>query len=713
MSRIENLERIITHLDTLYEVGENCVHPDTLTLVSDGEYDILRRELTSLNSSSKLFETPTASKVDSGAKKIKHDPPLTSISKAGHEHKPTQEKMLFKWLDDCTKSSPDKVRNGKFFNLGAKKIEDSQQEERTYNGEVVTYPRGYFYQTYKLDGVALALYYEKGQLVKAGLRPRDGVNGEDVTKQVKFVTGIPQTLNELITCSIRGELICTLSDFDKVQKRLANNAEKLRANPRNHAAGGIRQFKQPEKTREMLLSFIAYAIEGLDNPPYKTEIERAKWCNKTLGIPFVKTQEFNFYQLQVLEEDISKLDYEVDGVVVGVNSIEDQEQLGRHGDPKTGNPKGKIAWKFTEERKKATVKEIEWKTGRTGAVKPVAIFDPIRLAGTDVRRATLHNLGFMRRNKIDVGTTIVVLKAGKIIPKVVAVDSGQCSGEPSYPNTCPSCNKTTKIDHTPASGSREEMFELVCTNNDCSSQNVGGLCHYLTTFGVVGLGESRVAALVEGGVVKVPSDFYKVDLDGAMGCELSKRQSLLAIASIHMVRNPEQEKDDDKLDVKIERAKKNKKQIPLWKLFASFGIESAGKSAGKALVQHFGNFDDIRAADVTQLESVPDVGTKTAEIVCEYLSENSGEIDELLKFIEPQLPKTGPLTGQTFVFTGGFSGGKKKWESAVEKLGGKCSSSVSKNTNYVVEGVDAGSKVEKAKKLNISLISLDGLKKIL
>ena len=213
--RAKELERIISHLDTAYEQGEDCKHPDTGIVVTDGEYDGLRRELKELAPKSKLFATATASKVNSAVAKVVHDPPLTSIEKASHEDVATQEAMLFKWLlgavpDDF--DGPTSAINSKL-----------------YKDEPVAIPSDYFYQAYKLDGVALALYYEDGLLARAGLRPRDGINGEDVTEQCQYVAGIPKKLKQKVTCSIRGELICKLKDFDKVQLDLANANEKLRA----------------------------------------------------------------------------------------------------------------------------------------------------------------------------------------------------------------------------------------------------------------------------------------------------------------------------------------------------------------------------------------------------------------------------------------------------------------------------------------------------
>ncbi len=692
----DDLERVIAHLDTLYERGESCVHPDTGINVTDGEYDALRRQLKDLRPDSTLFDSATASTHESEVTKIVHDPPMTSLEKASHEDIATQEEMLFKWLVDATEESTAKIREGKMDSVKGK----------TYKDEPVKFAKDYFYQSYKLDGVAMGLYYEDGKLVGAGLRPRDGIHGEDVTEQVAYVKGIPSKLKQKVTCSIRGELICRLSEFEKVQAELEASGEKLRANPRNHAAGGIRQFKDPKKTKRMRLDFIAYSVVGVDNPPFETEVEAAEWCEKKLGVPHIKTEAFRFADLAKMEEDIPNLDFEVDGVIIGVNNVEDQEQLGRHGDRRTGNPRGKIAWKFREEEATPTIREIQWQTGRTGKIVAVAIFDAVRLAGTNVSRATLHNAGFMQRNQITIGSQISVRKAGKIIPKVTGVIDGK--GKPKFPKTCPSCDHKTELEE----GGTEGMLELVCPNSDCPAQNVSGLCHFLSSIGVLGLGESRVAQLVEGGAVSTPADFYRLDMEKAAATGLSPRQSMLAIGGIQLIPAPDKLSDDE-LQQRIDQAKEAKKVIPLWQLFAGFGIEAAGKSAGKALADHFGSFAAIRKATVEELEAVDDVGTKTAEMIHDYLKSHAGEIDDLLDFVEPELPKTGKLTGKRFCFSGGFAEGKRHWEQIVEDLGGKCSSGVSKKTDYLVAGSGSGSKSAKAEKLEVPILTIEDLQKMI
>lgn len=689
----DELERIISHLDTLYEQGLDCVHPDTNEPVSDSHYDDLRRQLQEQRPTSELFATATASEFVSTNLKVVHDPPMTSIEKASHENLETQETQLFKWISKTVASTESPEVEQVALTIKGK----------SYKDEPISYPESFFYQTYKLDGVAIAIYYENGNLIRAGLRPRDGINGEDVTEQVQYVDGIPAVLPEPVTGSIRGELICKLSDFKKVQKALTLTGEKLRANPRNHTAGGIRQFKNPEKTKRMRLSFVAYSIEGLANPPYQTETGRYEFCKTVLGVPYIKAEFFRFEDLKILEDNISKLDFEVDGVIIGVNNLGQQEQLGRHGDPLTGNPKGKIAWKFREEEATPTINAIEWQTGRTGKLTSVAVFEAVRLAGTNVSRATLHNAGFMERNQITIGSKIAVRKAGKIIPKVIKVIDGQ--GKPNFPEDCPSCTSPTKLQ----TGGTDEMLELICTNPDCPAQNISTLCYFLATFGVLGLGESRVTQLFESGLVTKPADFYQLDIDSTMSSGLTRRQATLAVAAIQMIPAPDK-LTNDVLEEAIHSAIRTKKEVPLWQLFASFGIESASKSAGKALADHFGSFQKIRTATIEELELVDDIGSITATAITEFFAAHQNDIDALLKFVEPTTTVSeGKLSGKTFCFSGGFPEGKKHWEKEVESRGGKCVSSVSKKTNYLVAGPGSGSKSEKAARLEIPILTTQQL----
>jgi DNA ligase (NAD+) len=717
--RADLLEEAITILDDSYWIQRaSPVLPtqlfDSLQLkakrgqaIPDPLYDQMRLELKQLRPDSTVFDTTFAGKLEIVGKKVKHNPPMVSIDKACDEDPAVQEQQLFKWLDDCVQEATVAVKNGPVYDLNEKRIDGIYHARREYKGKVVLYPRDYFCMSDKLDGLGVAINYVKGKLDSAGLRPRDGINGEDVTERVPYVNGVPRELKLPLTCSIRGEIVCLKQDFAIVQSELQQAGKPLRKNARNHAAGGI-AVDDPKEVASKRLTFIAYSIEGLANPPYKSEIERAKFCAKELGIKYVYVRLFNFYELAKIEEESSGKDYKQDGVVLCVNDLEAQEQLGRRGDAVTGTPKGKLAWKFTEEKADASIEHIEWATGRTGSIIPVATFTPVLLAETMVGRVTLHNLGFMIRNGIGLGTTLTIIKSGNIIPKVIGV-KGKRVKEVDYPKICPSCGQKTSVEQTPAHGQQLEMHDLVCNNQTCSAKNVNNLLHYLSTFGVLGLGDSRVAALLEGGKVSKPSDFYKLTLDDVMSCGLSERQALLVLAAIHMIPSPEKVQDNKKLCIMIEKAKKYKKIVPLWRLFACLGIESAGKSAGKALVEHFKDFEVIRKASVQQLSEVNEIGAKTAELIFAHLKNNSGEITELLKYVEPELPKVGPLSGRLYVFSGSFPEGKSHWEKKVEELGGKCSGSVGKKTTFLVVGPGAGSKTEQAAKYGVPTLSLEEL----
>jgi len=256
------------------------------------------------------------------------------------------------------------------------------------------------------------------------------------------------------------------------------------------------------------------------------------------------------------------------------------------------------------------------------------------------------------------------------------------------------------------------MLELVCTSKTCSAQSISTLCHFLSTIGVLGLGESRVTQLVEGGKVTTPADFYRLTVEDAMATGLTERQATLAVASVQMIGAPDKLPTDELMTM-IDTAMQQKKRIAAWQLFASFGINSAGKSAGKALTSFFASFNEILEASVEDLTAVDDVGEITALAIREYFDENESDVDDLLNFVEPEFAESGGvLEGQVFCFSGGFPEGKKHWEQEVESRGGKCSSSVSKKTNFLVAGPGSGSKSAKAEKLGVQIISTDDLKKL-
>ena len=575
-------------------------------------------------------------------------------------------------------------------------------------------------QAYKRDGVAVSLYYENGKLVKAGLRPRNGTVGEDVTEQIKYVDGVPNELWEHdqdgkpvkflnVTATIRGEIECKKSVFRKIVADWENpkyGLDSAPKNPRNYSAGSIRQFSNPEITKERKLSFTGYSIlswtEKNNIPaPFKTEIERAKYSNKVLKIPFVQVRPFKFDDLKMLESLQGQLDYEVDGVVISVNNLEDAEQMGTHGNTPTGNPKAKIAWKFEPESVEVEVQEITWTPGRSGKLTPVLSFNGVVLDGTTVSQCTGHSLGFLDgSSKASLGeigkyAKIKIVKSGKIIPKVVEIVR-KAFLPLVVPKNCPSCNSTLEI--RPGNDGKD----LVCTSDFCGVRAVAKLNHFLTSLGVKGIAENTLTRLLEEELVKYPKDLYTLNLNKLTGIGFTKRQSLLILARLYLHEDPAHT-EDDKLEIFLKNTTKIK--VPAWQLFASLGIQGAGKTAGQALINHFHDFESILKASKEELLKVDGLGAISAEAIHDFLQKNKDMVEKLLKYIEPEGKKQGKLTGLTFVFTGGFNGGKSAWEKKVSDLGGTVSGSVGKNTNYLVVGTDAGSKEAKAKQLGIPMIT--------
>lgn len=696
----DELEYIIAELDTLYEIGEECVHPLTGEKITDPEYDELRQKLKSLNPDSKIFAAPTASKA-SVVNKVVHHPPMVSLEKASGT---AREEQYESWLNSIT------VRLG----------------YESTDGKIV--------QSYKHDGVAVGLYYENGILKRAGLRPRDGVNGEDVFENIKFVTNVPLVLPVAISCSVRGELECYKETFERVNKVLADRGD-AKANPRNYTAGSIRQFKDPKLTAERELTFAAYSMEDVVYPKdYKgirptTRRQQAIWASKELKLPFVRMEFHERDSLDDMEALAPELPYEVDGVVLAVDNLEDCEQMGRHGDKESGNPRGAIAWKFKDEVGESDVKEIIWSPGRTGKMTPVAQFDPpIRLAGTNVSQCTLHNIAFLARTGIRRDAKLGVIKSGKIIPKVeyVALAGKQrlyakdCSPKASReevesvdrPEQCPSCAHPLYLEE-----GQPGMWELACRNIACPAQAINSFVFFLATLGIKGVGEAMIERLYQGGKIKNLPDLFSLRGPDFESVGFSRRQSVLAVASLHGIEEPSK-LETDLLVGKIKEVIDEKKKVPDWQVMASLGIPGVGKASCKELLDALGSIQGVLGATPQQLAEVPNIGIKTGEVIADYAKENLPIINSLLEKIEPVGKTQGKLTGKSFCFSGGFSEGKQFWEKQVEGHGGSCKGSVGRKVDYLVAGEGSGAKTQAAIKLQsegstIQIIDVEQLKVIL
>jgi DNA ligase (NAD+) len=677
--RIKELEKTIIALDTAFHVtGDDCIDPFTGEVVLDNEYDALKKELENLHPTSKIFKDVTAAKSSKIKNKIIHDPPMTSINKCNGTEK-EKEAILMKFFEDCRKIDKD-IASQKSYPVWLEK---------------------FFTMSYKHDGLALSCEYENGDLKRVGLRSKSGQDGIDVTDLAKYIAGIPQNLKDPVTCKIRGEVETPISDFIRVSEELGDDAK---ANPRAHTAGSM-NHKTAKKMKDRGLRFTAYNVVGIKNPPYKTEIERAKWTSK-LGFHYVKTIPFTFDMLKTFEDQHRRLNFMVDGAVISIGNLELQKQMGQSGSKLTGNPKGKIAFKFKDEIKTAIVKDITWQTGRTGNITPVLIFDGIQLEGTTVSKCTAHNLGMIKTHKIGIGSEIEIIKSGKIIPKINKVIKAK--GSAKIPTNCPSCGeRLLEVDGS------DGALSLICDNSDCSAQNVKSLNHWMKVLGVKGIAGSTIEKLIDAGLIRKRSDFYKLTLGTLLNNGITERTAVLILARIWMIPSPEQEKDNVVLRNKLKPILKI--NIPTEKFFAAFGIKEAGKEVGRLLSQQYQDFNEIRNLTISELESIDGIGSITAKNTVDFLTKNKHEIDQLLQFItlESAKNKGGKLDGQVFVLSGSIEGGKDLWKESIEEQGGIVKSSVSKKTNYLVAGDGSGSKSDKAEELNIPILTVDDLEKMI
>ena len=729
----DELKAVIEHLDTLYADNQDCILPidcphwileqwelTTDDLVPNAIYDVMRDGdskkpgLKQLRPDDDLFAKVSGAKPQAKAKKVKHNPPLSSLHKSNHELPEVKLGKFLKWVAAATIA----IRRHKKVKLETISVGKlSAEEEKIFKSDNLPrsaeYPDLELEIEYKYDGILVALYYENGKLIQAGMCDQSGEAGEDITENVKYVDSIPQQLDIPVTCRITGEMICRKKDFEAIQKKLKAKGEKLYKNTRNYTGGSLRQFIDPSVTGERRLYFIGHGISGLKikNPPYRTGLERAKWANQKLGIRFSRVSIFHPDVLATLEQIRQNLEYDVDGAVVSVADLTIQEEMGRYGDRPTGEPRGKEAWKFAEEEAYPVIKEVEWNTARTGIITPVAIFDGVELAGTTVQRATLNNLGFMIRKKIDKGAEVVVIKSGAIIPKVIGVRK-PIEGDPVYPKKCPSCGELTTLKHTIGKVSPvDDMYAVYCTNPGCPAQSVDRYLHFCKILGIKGLGPSSFEAILGKYPKLALPDLFTLTYQQLELCGFSYREALLALGGIHFIDNPEAW-DDDSLLIAIKKHPK-KWTIPLARFFACLGVPSAGKTAGTDLASHFGTLQGIMDASEDELAKVEGVGQKTAAAIVAFFKTNRQEVLWLTKYLEPAAPKVGNLSGKTFCLTGAFPNGKDAVAKKIESLGGTVKGSVSKTLNFLVVGDNPGDKVDKADKYGVKKIDLKQLERMM
>lgn len=553
-----------------------------------------------------------------------------------------------------------------------------------------------FVVEYKIDGLSMALRYVNGKLDVAVTRGDGVLQGEDVTVNAKVIKDVKNTLKEPIEyLEVRGEVYMTNEAFDKVNEIQEIKGKKLFANPRNCAAGTLRQLDS-SITKERNLSMFVFNIQDAKGREFISHSEGYEYL-KRQGIKIIedykicKTAKEVWEAIEAIGENRDKLGYDIDGAVVKIDSFADRQKLGATAKV----PRWAVAYKYPPEEKETKLLAIELSVGRTGRITPTAIFEPIRLCGTTVSRATLHNQDFIDDLDVRIGDTIVVYKSGEIIPKVKGVVKEKRPAD-SVPyvigNTCPVCG---------APAVREgDNTDIKCTNHSCPSKLVRNIVNFVgrDAMDIKGFGFAYVETLVDHGYLKDLSDIYGL---------IDKRQELLDKKIIGLV------KSTDNLLNAIEGSKNN----DAIKLLTSLGISNVGKSAAKSLMKKFKSIDNLMKASYAQLIEVNDIGDISAMAIINYFKnpDNQAVVQRLKEYgvnmniIEAQ-DGDERFDGKTFVVTGTLPTLSRKAASElIEKHGGKVSGSVSKKTDYLLAGENAGSKLTKAQNLGINVISEETL----
>ncbi len=557
-----------------------------------------------------------------------------------------------------------------------------------------------FVVEYKIDGLSMSLRYEDGNLVMAETRG-DGINfGEDVTANAKVIKDVKTKLaNAPEYLEIRGEVYMKNEAFDKVNETQELLGKKTFANPRNCAAGTLRQLDS-SITKERDLSLFIFNIQQVRGMEFATHTEGYEYL-KSQGITVIddykicKTADEVWSAICAIGENRGNLGYDIDGAVVKINRYADRELLGAT----SKVPRWAVAYKYPPEEKEAKLLDIELSVGRTGRITPTAVFEPVRLCGTSVSRATLHNQDFIDELDIGIGDTIVVYKSGEIIPKVKKVcKEKREAGWKKFmiPDVCPVCGAKTERE--------KDTADIKCTSPNCPAQLERHIINFVgrDAMDIKGFGTVYIEELVRAGYIKDIADIYSLK---------NHREELIEKGMIG------KEKNTDKLLETIEKSKEN----DAYKLLTGFGIPNVGKAAAKAIMKHFKEIESLSHASVDELQDVDDIGEVSAECIRRFfLSEENREIIARLKEAGVNMHAnesevlTSPISGKTVVVTGTLpSLGRKEAQDLIEKYGGKAAGSVSKKTDYVLAGEAAGSKLTKAKELGIPVLNEEEFKNLL
>jgi len=538
----------------------------------------------------------------------------------------------------------------------------------------------------KVDGLSVALEYVDGAFVRGATRG-DGRVGEDVTANLKTIRAIPLKLPEPVPhLIVRGEVFMPRTVFARLNEDREQNGEALFANPRNAAAGSLRQL-DPRIAAARQLSIIVFNVQYVEGISFTTHTESLDWLErmrfKVIPHDTCSTIEQAGASIRSIGENRTAYPYDIDGAVVKVNSLQERSLLGST----AKFPRWAAAYKYPPEQKPSRVLDIVVQVGRTGVLTPRAVLEPVRLAGTTVQSASLHNQDYIAEKDIRVGDTVLVQKAGEIIPEVVGVvREKRPEGTQPYrlPERCPVCGAHVARD--------EDGAAIRCTGAECPAQLLRNLTHFASrdAMDIEGLGPAVVEGLVKAGLVRTPGDLYRLEAQSVAQLERMGQKSA------------------ENLIAAIEKSKSR----DLSRLLFAFGIRQVGQKAAKVLAARFGTLDRLSQATVEELTAVDDIGEITARSLAEWL--HSDQAEHLIASLKgagvntasQAQPVDDRLAGKTFVLTGTLEHFSRAEAGArIEALGGKVSSSVSRKTSYVVAGEEAGSKLDKANALGITVLS--------
>ncbi len=662
--KIQELREKINYHNYLYYVLDS---PE----ISDAEYDRLFDELVKLEKKYPELVTPDSPTQRIGApplaefKTVRHALPMLSLNKATTEEE----------LSD--------------FHRRVLELSGLEESKIEYTAEP------------KFDGLAIELVYEDGVL-KQGSTRGDGYVGEDVTLNLKTIKTVPMrllakksTIPKLL--EVRGEVIMTKSELAKLNKEREKNGEPLFANPRNAAAGSVRQLDSKITASRHLTSFV-YGTGRVQGKKLSTQFETIELL-KDLGFHLSQDMKLcknsedikDYYQKILAKRD--SLDYELDGIVLKVNDFKLQEKLGEL----SRSPRWAVAWKFPPQQETTKIKDIIVNVGRTGALTPVAILEPVRVGGVEISRATLHNEDEINKKDIKIGDTVLIQRAGDVIPEVVMVIKNKRIGKERkfiFPDKCPVCG--SKVERPPGEAVHR------CTGIACPAQLKERISHFASKGGMdmEGLGYKFIEQMVDLGMVKDPADLYYLTQEDLLD---------------------KMERMGPKLAQNLIDAIEKSKNADLPHLIFALGIRNVGEHMASVLAREFKSLDNIAKQSMEDLTSVYEIGPVVAESIYNFFhDEKNQKVLEKLKKAGVKFPemkvKTAltPLTGKTFVLTGGLdSFTRDEAKKIIEDMGGRVSSSVSKKTDFVIVGKDPGSKLTDARKLGVKTIDEGQFKKMI